>query len=76
MYVEKGVNFVEACRKKHPQRQEYFRKYFQQVVCSPDNFDNELLLQAYLFFKIKTYFPWCTELFVSSAKSVLYLIDE
>jgi hypothetical protein len=54
--------FISRSQRQRPQAQEYYRKYFEDVVRSPYNCDKELLLQAFLFFNIKEYFPLCTDI--------------
>jgi hypothetical protein len=52
--------FVDFCRKVQPQSQDDIRRFFEGVVFFP--YDNELLLQAFLFLNIQDYFPSCIEL--------------
>lgn len=52
--------FISYCRKIQPQSQESVKRFFEGVVGFP--YDNELLLQAYLFLNIKTIFPLCNKL--------------
>ena len=52
--------FIDFCRKVQPQSQDDIRRFFEGVVFFP--YDNELLLQAFLFLNIQSYFPLCTNL--------------
>ncbi len=52
--------FVDFCRQVKPQNQNDIRRFFEGVVFFPYN--NELLLQAFLFLNIHNYFPSCIEL--------------
>jgi hypothetical protein len=52
--------FVELCKKVQPQSQEDVQRFFEGVAFFP--YDNELLLQAFLFLNITDYFPACSEL--------------
>ncbi|QSJ19628.1 hypothetical protein JYQ62_13455 [Nostoc sp. UHCC 0702] len=52
--------FVSYCKKIQPQTQEDIKQFFEGVLLFP--YDNELLLQAYLFLNIKSLFPSCHEL--------------
>ncbi|HLP92306.1 MAG TPA: hypothetical protein VK184_27405 [Nostocaceae cyanobacterium] len=52
--------FVSYCKRIQPQSQEDIKKFFEGVISFPYN--QELLLQAYLFLNIKTLFPICEEL--------------
>lgn len=52
--------FIDFCRKAQPQSQDDIRRFFEGVVFFP--YDNELLLQAFLFLNIQSYFPSCTTL--------------
>ncbi|MDJ0616305.1 MAG: hypothetical protein QNJ63_06050 [Calothrix sp. MO_192.B10] len=52
--------FVTYCKRMQPQTHEEIGRFFQGVVGFP--YDNELLLQAYLFLNIKDLFPDCSEL--------------
>ena len=53
-------SFVSYCKAVQPQSYKEIRRFFEGVVCFP--YDNELLLQAYLFLTIETVFPVCHEL--------------
>lgn len=48
MSIEKFVSF---CQRIQPQTQKDLRRFFEGVVFFP--YDNELLLQAFLFFNLK-----------------------
>lgn len=52
--------FVAFCRKAQPQSREDIQRFFEGVIFFPH--DNELLLQSFLFFNIKTHFPLCVDL--------------
>lgn len=52
--------FVEFCKTVQPQSQEDIQRFFEGVAFFP--YDNELLLQAFLFLNINDYFPACSEL--------------
>ncbi len=52
--------FVSYCKKIQPQTQQDIKQFFEGVIVFP--YDNELLLQAYLFLNIKSLFPSCCEL--------------
>ncbi|MBH8573172.1 hypothetical protein I8752_09110 [Nostocaceae cyanobacterium CENA369] len=52
--------FVSYCKKIQPQTQQDIKQFFEGVIVFP--YDNELLLQAYLFLNIKSLFPSCREL--------------
>jgi len=52
--------FIDFCHRIQPQSQDDIRRFFEGVVFFP--YDDELLLQAFLFLNIQTYFPFCTEL--------------
>jgi hypothetical protein len=52
--------FVEFCKKVQPQSRGDVQRFFEGVVFFP--YDDELLLQAFLFLNIKNYFPACSEL--------------
>ncbi len=52
--------FVAYCRRIQPQSQEDIKRFFEGVIAFP--YDNELLLQAYLFLNIQNLFPFCSEL--------------
>lgn len=52
--------FIEFCKNLQPQSREDIQRFFEGVVFFP--YDNELLLQAFLFLNIDNYFPFCTEL--------------
>lgn len=52
--------FVSCCQQVQPQRQDDIRRFFEGVVFFP--YDNELLLQAFLFLNIQEYFPSCVDL--------------
>jgi hypothetical protein len=52
--------FILYCQKIQPQDREDIRIFFEGVVCFP--YDNELLLQAFLFFNVKKLFPLCKDI--------------
>jgi hypothetical protein len=52
--------FIQFCKRVQPYTCSDAGKFFEGVVFFP--YDDELLLQAYLFFNIKQFFPQCTEL--------------
>lgn len=52
--------FISYCQKIQPQDREDIRIFFEGVVCFP--YDNELLLQAFLFFNVKKLFPLCKDI--------------
>ncbi|WAN68856.1 hypothetical protein BJP36_41575 [Moorena producens JHB] len=52
--------FVSYCQGEQPQSEEDMRRFFIGVIGFP--YDNELLLQAYLFFNINSLFPTCSQL--------------
>ncbi|NMG06108.1 hypothetical protein [Brasilonema sp. UFV-L1] len=60
MTADEVNHFVAYCKKIQPQSQEEIKRFFEGVVSFP--YDNELLLQAYLFLNIKQIFPLCSEL--------------
>ncbi|NMG18458.1 hypothetical protein [Brasilonema bromeliae] len=60
MIADEVNNFVTHCKRIQPQSQEEIKKFFEGVVSFP--YDNELLLQAYLFLNIERIFPFCSEL--------------
>ena len=52
--------FITYCKTVQPQSHKEVKRFFEGVVCFP--YDNELLLQSYLFLNIHTVFPLCQEL--------------
>lgn len=54
------LKFVDFCKTVQPQSREDIQRFFEGVVCFP--YDDELLLQAFLFLNIQSYFPSCTDL--------------
>ena len=52
--------FVSYCKREQPESEEDIRRFFIGVIGFP--YDKELLLQAYLFFNIKSFFPNCSKL--------------
>jgi hypothetical protein len=52
--------FVTYCKRIQPQSQEDIQRFFEGVIGFPYN--QELLLQAYLFLNVKHLFPSCAEL--------------
>ena len=53
-------SFIRYCKTVQPDADADIRRFFEGVVCFP--YDNELLLQAYLFLNIEQVFPLCQEL--------------
>jgi hypothetical protein len=60
MNVNNFNNFVLYCKNIQPQSQEDIGNFFEAVRGFP--YDQELLLQAFLFLNIQQFFPDCTEL--------------
>ncbi len=58
--MNKLQEFVNFCKKVQPQSRQDIERFFEGVIFFP--YDNELGLQAFLFFNLKEYFPLCTEL--------------
>ena len=54
------VDFVKYCQSVQPQANSDIRRFFEGVIYFP--YDNELLLQSYLFLNIHYIFPSCQEL--------------
>lgn len=54
------TEFIENCQNIQPQSQEDIKRFFEGVVFFP--YDQELVLQSYLFLNIRDIFPSCTEL--------------
>ncbi len=52
--------FIAFSRKVQPQSREDIKRFFEGVIFFP--YDNELRLQAFLFFNLQNYFPSCTDL--------------
>ncbi len=52
--------FIDFCQKLQPQEKKDIQRFFEGVVFFP--YDNELLLQAFLFLNIDDIFPFCTDL--------------
>ncbi|NEQ95609.1 MAG: hypothetical protein F6K30_02560 [Cyanothece sp. SIO2G6] len=52
--------FTNYCKSVQPETSEDVQRFFEGVICFP--YDNELLLQAYLFLNIDHIFPYCQEL--------------
>ena len=52
--------FINFCQQVQPQSQDDIRRFFEGVVFFP--YDDELLLQAFLFLNIQKYFPSCVNL--------------
>jgi hypothetical protein len=52
--------FIRFCKEIQPQSREDIQRLFEGVVCFP--YDKELLLQAFLFFNLNHYFPFCSNL--------------
>ena len=53
-------HFIQSCKKLQPQSQQDIKHFFESVVFFP--YDNELLLQAFLFLNVHDYFPDCKDL--------------
>lgn len=53
-------SFISYCQKIQPEDQEDIRRLFEGVICFP--YDDEFLLQAYLFFNIHKVFPSCKQI--------------
>ncbi len=58
--MNKLQEFVAFCRSVQPQSREDVKHFFEGVIFFP--YDDEMELQAYLFFNLKKYFPLCTDL--------------
>jgi len=58
--MNKLQGFVDFCKMVQPQSREDIKRFFEGVIFFP--YDNELGLQAFLFFNLKNYFPLCTDL--------------
>lgn len=58
--MNKLQQFIDSCKNLQPGSSEDIQRFFEGVVFFP--YDDELLLQAFLFFNINNYFPFCTEL--------------
>jgi hypothetical protein len=52
--------FIQACQIIQPERPEDVRRFFEGVVCFP--YDQELLLQAFVYLNIGQYLPTCDRL--------------
>ena len=52
--------FIAYCQEQQPSPPQRVRQFFEGVVAFP--YDNELLLQAYLYLNIATLFPSCQTL--------------
>ena len=65
--------FISYCKITQPQDREDIRKFFEGVICFP--YDNELLLQAYLFFNIKSFFPSCKDVLLLEKSPILDRTD-
>ena len=68
--MSKLGDFIKFCRELQPQGKEDVQRFFESVIFFP--YDNELLLQSFLFLNISDYFPYCVELllFESAPKGV------
>lgn len=53
-------DFVTYCRAQQPQSPQAIARFFESVVGFP--YDNELLLQAYLYLNSRSIFPTCRDL--------------
>ena len=60
MDISQIDKFVSYCKREQPQSEEDIRRFFLGVIGFP--YDTELLLQAYLFFNIKSLFPNCSKI--------------
>lgn len=60
MLVNNINKYISDCKQVQPQTQADINRFFEGVVGFP--YDQELLLQAYVFLNIKDLFPVCTEL--------------
>jgi len=65
--------FISYCKITQPQDREDIRKFFEGVICFP--YDNKLLLQAYLFFNIKSFFPSCKNVLLLEKPPILDRTD-
>lgn len=54
------TKFITYCRTAQPQSNQAIERFFEGVIGFP--YDNELLLQAYLFLNIHEIFPECHDL--------------
>lgn len=53
-------SFISYCQTIQPEDQEDIKRLFEGVICFP--YDDEFLLQAYLFFNIHKFFPSCKQI--------------
>lgn len=60
MYPNNLHEFILYCKDIQPQTQEDIKRFFEGVVGFP--YDQELLLQAFIFLNLNKYFPVCTDL--------------
>lgn len=60
MLINNINKYIFDCKQVQPQPQADINRFFKGVVGFP--YDQELLLQAYVFLNIKNLFPFCTEL--------------
>jgi hypothetical protein len=58
--MNKLQDFIDFCKKVQPQTQEDIQRFFEGVILFP--YDNELLLQSFLYLNIVDYFPFCESL--------------
>ncbi len=66
----KNLNqFIEYCQKVQPYTQISIANFFKAVVTFP--YDNELLLQAYVYLNINDIFPECRQLLLFEKSPVL-----
>lgn len=54
------VAFMKYCKSVQPEAHTDIQRFFEGVICFP--YDNELLLQSYLYLNIHHVFPDCREL--------------
>ncbi|NET38707.1 MAG: hypothetical protein F6K19_43085 [Cyanothece sp. SIO1E1] len=66
--------FVASCRKIQPQDQQDARKLFEGIICFP--YEQELLLQAFLFLNLHVFFPTCTHLLLFEKPPVKKYTDQ
>ena len=52
--------FIQACQSVQPEGATEVRRFFEGVACFP--YDKELLLQAFVYFNLERYLPYCREL--------------
>jgi len=57
--------FLDSCRQAQPYSAAAAKQFFEGVVCFP--VEQELLLQAFLYLNVRTYFPACQEMLLFEA---------